>query len=272
MKFKDKLNKIIQKNNSLVCLGLDPDLEKIPSNLNESSDVIFEFNKTIIDVTYDLVAAYKPNIAFYEAYGIEGLRQLKQTMEYITSNYPQIPVILDMKRGDIGNTASMYAKAVFDYWQADAVTVYPYLGYDSMKPFFKYKNKLTILLIKTSNPDSGMFQDMKVGKEPFYLAMAKKIQKWQDDNFGLFVGATYPEELKKIREIFPDKVFLSAGIGAQSGQIEKAVQAGIDKSGGGIVFNASRSIIYASSGLDFADRSREEAIKLRQEINKYREK
>lgn len=270
MAFKDKLNKIISKNNSLLCVGLDTELEKIPKHLLGSVNPIFDFNKAIIDSTHDLVCVYKPNIAFYEALGIEGLKQLKQTIEYLKNNYSDIPILLDMKRGDIGNTASMYAKAAYEYWGVDSATVYPYLGYDSIEPYLKYTDKLTILLIKTSNPDSVMFQDMKVGGEPFYLAMAKKIQKWENNNFGLFVGATYPEELKQVRELFSDRIFLSAGIGAQGGQAEKAVRAGVDKNGKGIMFNATRSIIYASNGLDFVEKAREEAIKLRDQINKYR--
>lgn len=270
MNSQKKFEAIIKKNNSLVCLGLDPNLKKIPSHLYKTKDAIFLFNKTIIDATHDLIATYKPNIAFYEAYGIEGLKELKKTIEYLKKTYSKIPIILDMKRGDIGNTALMYAKAAFDYWDTDAVTIYPYLGFDTVLPFLEYKDRLIILLIKTSNPDSGMFQDLNVDGQPFYLKMAKKIKEWPYDNFGLFVGATYPEELKQIRQIFPNKFFLSAGIGAQSGQIEKAVRAGVDKNGKGIVFNASRSILYASSGKDFAKAARKAALDLRNEINKYR--
>src|SRR3989344_1200455 len=154
MNFQQKLKKIVKKNNSLVCLGLDPEIEKIPSIFRKRRNPLFSFNKEIIDSTYFLVGAYKPNIAFYEAYGLEGLKELKLTMTYLQEKYSEVPVILDAKRGDIGNTAKMYAKAVFEYWNADAVTVYPHLGLDSLLPFFAYKDKLTILLIKTSNPDS----------------------------------------------------------------------------------------------------------------------
>lgn len=263
MTFRQKLENIIKKNNSLLCVGLDPDLSKFPKYFLKKENSIFEFNKTIINATYDLVCAYKPNIAFYEAGGIDGLKQLKQTIEYLRSNYPEIPVILDAKRADIGNTAQMYAKSVFEYWKADAATIYPYLGLDSALPFFEYKDKLIILLIKTSNPDSSMFQNLKIGNEPFYLKMSKIISKWKFENLGIFVGATYPKEMKEIRNLFPDKIFLSAGIGAQSGEIEKAVKAGIDKVKRGIMFNASRSIIYSEN-------PRREALKLKEEINKYR--
>lgn len=263
MNFKQKFNNIVKKNNSLLCVGLDPDFEKIPKVFLKRKNPIFAFNKSIIDATFDLVCTYKPNIAFYEAYGIDGLKQLRLTLEYLQKKHPQIPTVLDAKRADIENTAKMYAKAFFDYWKADAVTVYPNLGLDSILPFLKYKDKLTILLIKTSSPDSGMFQNILVGEDPYYLKMSKKIKGWKYDNFGLFVGATYPEELEKVREIFPDQIFLSAGVGAQSAEIKKAVRAGIDGRKSGIMFNASRSVIYSNN-------PREQALKIRKEINKYR--
>lgn len=263
MTFRQKLEKIIKKNNSLLSIGLDPDLEKIPQYFQKKKNPIFEFNKSIIDATQDLICAYKPNIAFYEADGIDGLKQLKQTIEYLQSNYPEIPIVLDAKRADIGNTAKMYAKSVFEYWNADAVTVFPNLGLDSLIPFLNYKDKLTILLIKTSNPDSGMFQNLLVNRKPYYLEIAKIIKAWKYDNIGIFVGATYPKEIKALRFIFPNKIFLSAGLGAQSGEIEKAVKAGIDKQKSSIMFNASRSIIYAKD-------TRQETEKLKEKINKYR--
>ncbi|MBI2443379.1 MAG: orotidine-5'-phosphate decarboxylase, partial [Candidatus Levybacteria bacterium] len=174
MIFRDKLETIIAKNNSLLCVGLDPDLTKLPKHLLAAKDPIFEFNKAIVDATHDLVCVYKPNIAFYEAEGIDGLRQLKLTVDYIQNEYSGIPILLDAKRGDIGNTAEKYAKAVFEFWNADAVTVFPHLGLDSLTPFFEYKDKMTIVLIKTSNPDSGMFQDLTVDGEPYYLRVAEK--------------------------------------------------------------------------------------------------
>lgn len=263
MTFKQKLEKIVRVNNSLLCVGLDPDLEKIPKRILEKGNPLFKFNKSIIDSTHDLVCSYKPNIAFYEAYGIEGLMQLKQTIEYLQRAYPEIPIVLDAKRADIGNTAKMYAKSVFDYWNADAITVYPHLGLDSLTPFLDYEDKLTILLIKTSNPDSSMFQNLRINGKPYYLEMAEKIKTWRYQNIGIFVGATYPKELSELRKIFPDKIFLSAGLGAQGAEIEKTVNAGIDKAKSGIMFNASRSILYAKN-------PREEAKKTRDLINKYR--
>ena len=270
MNFREKLEAIIEKNNSLLCIGLDSDLEKIPKHLLKEKNPVFEFNKAIIDATSGVVCVYKPNIAFYEAYGIEGLQQLKKTIEYLKANYPHIPVVLDAKRGDIPNTAKMYAKAAFEYWEADAVTIYPNLGLNSVLPFLEYKDKLTIVLIKTSNPDSPMFQDIMIENEPYYLHMAKKIREWNFENIGIFVGATYPRELQAVRDIFPEKIFLSAGIGAQEGQVKESVQAGIDAKKSGIMFNASRSIIYASSGEDFATEAKKEAEKLRDKINQYR--
>lgn len=263
MKFQGKLNNIIKGNNSLLCIGLDPDLEKIPSIFLKKKNPLFEFNKMIINQTDDLVCAYKPNIAFYEANGIEGLQQLKQTIEYLQTNYPKIPIVIDAKRADIGNTAKMYAKSVFEYWNADAVTVYPHLGLDSLTPFLDYKDKLIILLIKTSNPDSSMFQNLSINGKPYYLKMAEIIKTWRYPNIGIFVGATYPKQLSELRKIFPDKIFLSAGLGAQSAEVEKAVKAGVDKAKSGIMFNASRSILYAKN-------PREEAKKTRDLINKYR--
>lgn len=271
MKFSDKLNSVTDKNNSLLCIGLDPDIHKFPKHLQQSADPIFTFNKEIIDATSDLVCVYKPNIAFYEAEGISGLTSLKKTIQYLKKQYPHIPILLDAKRGDIGNTAAMYAKAIYEYWQADATTVYPHLGLDSLLPYLKYKDKLTIVLIKTSNPDAKMFQDLPVGNNPYYFALAKQIARWKYENIGIFIGATYPKELKEIRRLFPKKIFLSAGLGAQEGTVEEAVKAGINKEKKGIMFNASRSILYAGNGKDFAQKAREEAEKLRNEINKARE-
>lgn len=269
-KFLKKYQEIIKKNNSLVCVGLDLELAKLPKQLLKESDPIFSFNKAIIDATHDLVCAYKPNIAFYEAEGITGLQSLKKTVDYLRKKYPKIPIILDAKRADIDNTAKMYAKAIFEYWQADATTVYPYLGHDSIKPFLVYKDKYIFFLIKTSNPDAKTFQDVKVKNEPFYLYIAKEIKKWRGKNVGVFVGATYPDELKKVRQIYPQQIILTAGIGAQGGQTKLAVKAGIDKKGINLICNSSRSIIYASNKKDFALAARRETKKLKDLINKYR--
>lgn len=270
MTFQQKLKKAIQKNKSLLCIGLDPELEKIPKHLLKKTDPIFEFNKNIIDATSDLVCAYKPNTAFYEAYGLKGLASLKKTLEYLQKNYPYIPIILDAKRADIGNTAKMYAKAIFEYWKADATTAYPYLGLDSLEPFFEYKDKLTILLVRTSNPDAKTFQDLTVGNEPLYMRIAKTIRQWNYENIGVFVGATYPKELANVRKIFPHTPVLTAGIGAQGAETERAVKAGIDKNGSNLICNNSRVIIYASSDKDFAKAVRQKAKEIRGIINNYR--
>lgn len=270
MNFHQKLNNIVKKNNSLVCVGLDPELEKLPKHLLSKRDPISTFNKAIIDATHDLVCAYKPNIAFYEAYGIDGLKQLKKTIDYLRKHYPDIPIILDAKRGDVANTAKMYAKSIFEFWNADAVTVYPHLGLDSLIPFFSYKDKLVIILIKTSNPDAKMFQDQKINGEPYYLKMAKTIKAWRYQNIGLFVGATYPNELKLVRSLFPTTPVLTAGIGAQEAQTEKVVKAGVDKNGGNLICNNSRSIIYASKDKGSAVASRKATEEMRRTINAYR--
>jgi len=268
--FQQKLEKITKKNNSCVCVGLDSDLEKIPKHLLSCKSPAFTFNREIIDATHDLVCAYKPNIAFYEAEGIEGLKVLKKTIEYLQKKYPEIPIILDAKRADIGNASKMYAKAIFEYLNVDATTVYPYLGYDSAAPFLEHKDKFIFFLIRTSNPDAKTFQDIKVKDKPFYLYLAKKVKKWPGRNFGVFCGATYPSELRKIRRIFPQRPILTAGIGAQGGKAELAVKFGVNSQGMNLICNSSRSIIYASNGKDFAQAARKEADKLRKKINKYR--
>lgn len=257
-----KINKAIRENNSLLCVGLDPDISKIPARFKKYKFPIFEFNKWIIDSTYDQVAAYKPNIAFYEAEGIEGLKQLKMTIDYIKKEYPQIPLILDAKRADVPNTTAFYAKAIFEYWNADATTVYPHLGVDSLIPYLEYKDRLVFLLLKTSNPDSSMFQDLKIEGKPFYLIIAKKLININYD-FGLFVGATYPKQLREVRSIYPTRLILSAGIGVQGAETREAVKSGINKNSQGILFNSSRSIIYAQD-------PKKVAKNLRDEINRYR--
>lgn len=263
MDFFQKLDQAIKSNNSLLCVGLDPDFDKLPPNFKNSKAPLFEFNKLIIDKTAEFVCAFKPNIAFFEAYGVEGLDQLKKTFVYLQNEYPQTPIILDAKRADIANTAKMYAKSIFEYWGADATTVYPHLGLDSLEPFLSYGQRCTFLLVKTSNPDSSTFQNLRTEKGIYYIAVAKEIKKWDRKNIGIFVGATYPDELKALRAIFPDKIFLSAGVGAQKAELGQSVKAGIDKNKKGIIFNASRSIIYANDPSQAAQ-------KLRDEINKYR--
>jgi orotidine-5'-phosphate decarboxylase len=267
MGFFLKLNEAVKKNHSLLCVGLDPD----PALIHPGT-CILDFNKALIDATADLVCAYKPNLAFYEAEGAAGWDMLRQTIEYIPSD---IPVIADAKLGDIGNTAKAYARAIFDELGAGAVTVNPYLGFDAVEPFLDYKEKGIFILCRTSNAGATDFQGLKVdfgGKEtPLYQAVAKKSSDWnKSKNIGLVVGATYPDELKYLRLAYPDMPFLIPGVGAQGGDLKLAVQYGIDKRGAGIIINSARQILYASRDRDFAAAARKAALQLRDEINLYR--
>lgn len=270
--FLAKINKIVKKNSSLVCVGLDSDINKIPKHLLKYSDPVFQFNKEIIEATNDLVCAYKPNIAFYEAAGIEGLRSLKKTNEYLVKKYSEIPIIIDAKRGDIDNTNLSYIANIFNELKADAVTLHPYLGQLSLKPFLDLKDKFYFILCRTSNPGAQEFQDLKVKGQYLYQYVAKQVViKWNiNNNCGLVVGATYPKELKMIRKIAGDMWFLIPGVGAQGGDVEKTVKAGKDNHGMGMVINSSRGIIYVSDGKDFALTARKEALKLKELINNYR--
>lgn len=277
-KFQKNLLKTQRKNDSLVCVGLDSDFEKIPKHLLKKKDPIFEFNKRVINATHDLVCAYKPNIAFYEAKGEEGIATLVKTTDYIHSKYPDIPVILDAKKGDIGNANLAYIRLIFDYLKADAVTLHPYFGIESLFPFLSLKNKFFFILCRTSNPGAGEFQDLVVnhpdlGKVPLYQVVAYQVaRKWNTNgNCCLVVGATYPEELAQVRKIAPDLPFLIPGIGKQGGDVEKTVTAGRDREGRGMIINSSRGIIFASGGTDFAQAARNETEKLRKMINQYRE-
>jgi len=268
MKFVEKLLNISKKNNSLLCVGLDTDIQKIPKFLLKEKDPIFEFNKRIIDSTFDLVCAYKPNSAFYEALGIKGWESLKKTVDYISKD---IIIILDAKRGDIGNTARMYAKAIFDELNMDGVTLNPYLGEDAVLPFLEYENKCSFILCLTSNKGAEDFQLQKINEKPLYEIVAEKVLNWnKKKNCGLVVGATYPEQLKKIREVAFDLPFLIPGVGAQGGEIESTVKYGTDKDGNLAIINSSRGVIYASQDFDFAEKAKQEARKLRDLINSFR--
>jgi len=265
MIFVDKLNAAVAKNKSLVCVGLDTDPELIPSGMS-----MLDFNKAIIDVTADLVCAFKPNIAFYEAQGEKGLDALHKTIAHIPKD---IPVILDAKRGDIGNTAQAYAKAVFEQMNCDAVTVSPYLGFDSLEPFLKYKEKGVIIICRTSNKGAADFQALPCQFEgktmPLYEVVALKASRWNTNkNIALVVGATYPEELKNIRLAHPGIPILIPGVGAQGGDLELSVRYGIDTHNRGIMINSSRGILYAGKGADFATAARKAAQTLRDDINK----
>ncbi|MFC2066108.1 orotidine-5'-phosphate decarboxylase [Chloroflexota bacterium] len=266
MNFIEKLTKAAQKNNSLLCVGLDPDPTLMPGKLS-----VFEFNKAIIDATSDLVCAYKPNFAFYEAMGNGGLDTLKRTVDYIPAD---IPVIGDAKRGDIGNTAKAYATSIFSYFNFDATTVNPYLGFDSVEPFLQYRDKGIFILCRTSNAGAVDFQSLhcKSGDShhPLFEIVAQKVNEWNTHgNLGLVIGATYPEELRLIRQSHPDIPLLIPGIGAQGGDLELIIRYGVDKQGQKAIINSSRQIIYASHGEDFAQAARHAASELRDQINYY---
>lgn len=272
MNFQHKLDNIVDKNKSLVCIGLDPVMDKLPELIKQKEHPFFEFNKAIIDSTHDIVCCYKPNSAFYEALGEKGIAQLKMTFDYIKQNYSEIPTILDAKRGDIGSTNEGYVKYAFDYIDADAITLHPYLGKEALEPFLKYTDKGCVVLCKTSNPGAGELQDLSVGNELLYQVVAKKVvAEWNTNgNCLMVVGATYPEELANVRSIAKEMTFLVPGIGTQRGDVEKIVKAGLNSDKKGLIISASRSIIFAGSYESFADKSGTEAEKLRNEINKYR--
>lgn len=272
MSFKEKLDLIIKKNNSLVCVGLDSDPDKIPHHLKKEDYSVFEFNRQIIESTHDLVCAFKPNPAFYEAFGNKGIVELRMTCEYIQQKYPDIPVIIDAKRGDIGNTNEGYVKYVFDYLEADAMTVMPYLGIESLAPYFKSAGKGIIIGCHSSNPGAKEFQELLIDGKPLYQIVAEKIMKHHGENPNcmIFMGATYPEQLTEIRKIIGDMTFLVPGVGKQGGDVKSFVEAGLNSKKAGLIINSSRAIIFASNGEDFAKRAREETQKLRDEINKFR--
>jgi orotidine-5'-phosphate decarboxylase len=272
MNFLQKIESIIKKQKSLVCVGLDSDIAKLPQVILKEKHKQYSFNKTIIDATHDLVCAYKPNSAFYESRGLPGIEALKLTCDYIVNTYPEIPLILDAKRADIGNTNEGYTKFAFDYLGVDAITLHPYLGGEALQPFLDRKDKGCIILCRTSNPGAGELQDLEINGQPLYQKVAKNVvNNWNtNNNCMLVVGATYPEELKIVRKIVGDITILVPGVGAQGGDVEKTVKAGLNSKGAGMIINSSRGIIFASSGDDFAEKSRSEAIKLRDEINRYR--
>jgi orotidine-5'-phosphate decarboxylase len=275
MTFLEKLEASWAKNNSLLCVGLDPNMDKLPQHLRDSKTPFFDFNKAIIDATADLVCAFKPNSAFYESRGADGIAELKAACDYIRQNYADIPIILDFKRGDIGNTNNHYIKFAFDYLQVDAVTVQPYQGRQAVQPFLDLKDKGVMVLCRTSNVGSDEFQDMLVDGRKLYVHVAEHVRdEWNaNGNCQLVVGATYPKELAEIRALVGDEmVFLVPGFGAQGGELEATIQAGITSDGNGLIINSSRAIIYASVGEDFAEAARQKATGARDEINKYREK
>lgn len=265
----EQLSNSIHTHDSLVCVGLDIDKEKMPSFLFESSQQPYlDFTKAIIDETKDLVCAYKLNLAFYESIESDGLTVLKKTIQYIPSDSL---IILDGKRNDIGNTAKKYASALFEHFQADAITVNPYLGWDGIEPFVSYADKCSFILCRTSNPSAADFQDLMCDDKPLYIHVAENIKKWNvNKNCGAVVGATYPEELRRIRSILGDDVpLLIPGVGKQGGDVKKTVRYGTNKHGEMAVINSSRGIIYAGSDQDFAEQARIATETLKDHINSF---
>ena len=265
--FIERLQELWDTNNSLVCVGLDPEIERFPPQILDQPSPIFQFNKAIVDATADLVCAYKPQFAHYAAYEAED--QLERTIDYIQSTYPTIPVILDSKRGDVGNTAERYAIEAFERYHADAVTVNPYLGGDSLEPFLKYEDKGVIILCRTSNPGAGDLQDLEIGgRRLFHTVADLAARRWNSrGNCMLVVGATYPRELAEVREITGNMPFLVPGVGAQGGDVAQAVQNGQTAAGSGLVISSSRSILYAAADESFAGAARAATEKLRDQVN-----
>ncbi len=270
MGFFDKLERAAQRNGSLLCVGLDPDPAQMPV-----SDVA-AFNRAIIEATAELVCAYKPNLAFYEALGERGLAALRDTLAAIP---PDIPVIADGKRNDIGNTAKAYARALFDELGVDAATVNPYLGGDAVEPFLEREEKAAFILCRTSNPGARDLQDLPVSApgggeaRPLFEMVAEMARRWNSrGNVGLVVGATYPEELRRVRRLCPEMTFLVPGVGAQGGDVAAVMGNGLDKAGRGLIINVSRQVLYASREKDFAVAAAGAARQLRDEIARERER
>lgn len=256
----------IRSKQSFLCIGLDVDWNKIPDHLKQTADPIFEFNKAIIDATHDLAVAYKPNMAFYEAHGLAGWQSLEKTINYLNTNYPEQFTIADAKRGDIGNTSSMYAKAFLQDLQFDSITVAPYMGKDSVEPFLAFEDKHTILLALTSNEGAFDFQTQMLDGEEFYKKVIATSKSWKNSrNLMYVVGATKAEYFAEIRKLIPDSFLLVPGVGAQGGSLAEVCKYGMN-SQVGLLVNSSRGIIYASAGEDFAEKAREEALKLQQEM------
>ena len=265
--FRDRLSFVSEQNRSLLCVGLDPDPARMPIE-----DVV-AFNSAIVDATSDLVCAYKPNIAFYESRGSEGLRELERTIAYIRDVAPSVIVLLDGKRGDIGSTNAAYARALFETWGADAATINSYAGGADIEPFLAYEDKAVFVWCRSSNEGAAELQDLTVQSDgetmPFYQALARRAVEWgPKGSVGLVVGATYPKELVEVRAIAPEAPILLPGVGAQAGSLQASVEAGVDRMGRNLLVSSSRGVLYASSDPQrFADAARNAAESLRDEIN-----
>ena len=274
MTFIEKLSAAWSANNSLLCVGLDPDIAKFPSHLQQQPDAIFTFCKEIIDATAATACAFKPQIAYFSALRAED--QLEAICDYLRANYPQIPIVMDAKRGDIGATAEQYAREAFERYGADAVTVSPYMGFDSVAPYLEWKDRGAIVLCRTSNAGGSDLQFLKVDGVPLYQHVARLVaDKWNTNGqCGLVVGATFPQELAQVRSIIGDMPLLVPGVGAQGGDIQATVNAGKTANGMGMMINSSRAILYAkpdqASGEDFAQAARRVAEETRDAINRFR--
>lgn len=262
---KEKYNQRAEKINSLLCVGLDPDFEKLPEKFKALEFPQFEFNKWIIEETQEFAAAFKPNTASYEARGLEGWSELGMTIKYLKNNYPDIFTICDAKRADIGYTSELYAKAILDNLGFDAITLHPYLGMDAIKPFLDRQDKVSVILCRTSNPGAGEIQDLESGGKRLWQIVAEKVAKqWNyNHNCMLVVGATYPKELGEVRKITGEMTLLVPGVGTQGGSVETITQVGLNSSQKGLIINSSKAII-------FSENPKNEARKLKDEINKYR--
>jgi orotidine-5'-phosphate decarboxylase len=268
----NKLSAAWARNDSLLCVGLDPDLERLPAHLKDQADGIVQFCKAIIDATADLACAFKPQIAYFAALGAEA--QLEEICRYLRTAYPHIPLILDAKRGDIGATAQQYAREAFERYGADAVTVNPYMGFDSVEPYLAWQDRGVIVLCRTSNAGGSDLQFLDVGGQPLYQHVARLVaEKWnRNGQCALVVGATFPGELAQVRAIVGDMPLLVPGIGAQGGDVEATVRAGRTAGGTGMMISSSRAILYAApgEGEDFVAAARRVARETRDEINRYR--
>lgn len=269
--FRERLEQAIAQNHSLLCIGLDPDLERFPTGIPRDPEGIVVFNRAIIEATADLVCAYKPNLAFYLQYGAAGIAALATTRQLIP---PHIPVILDAKLGDIASTSAAYARAVFETLGFDALTVHPYLGSEALEPFLSTSDRGVFVLVRTSNPGASEMQDLPVGEagEPLYLWLAERARAWnqRSGNVGLVVGATYPVELALVRQRCPDLPILAPGIGAQGGDLERAVCAGLTEATAPLLVTVSRSILYADASARFAESARAAARRVRDTIERIR--
>lgn len=272
MNFINKLSAAWTANDSLLCVGLDPDMAKLPAQFQSAPDGIYQFSREIIDATADLACSFKPQIAYFAALGAE--QQLERICAYVRANYPHIPLILDAKRGDIGATARQYAREAFDRYGADAVTVNPYMGSDSVEPYMEWSERGVIILCRTSNPGGSDLQFLNVDGQPLYQHVARLVaEKWNSNGqCALVVGATFPEELAQVRAIVGDMPLLVPGIGAQGGDIAATVRAGKTAGGSGMMINSSRAIIYApqQGAEDFAAAARRVALETREAINQFR--